>query len=171
MKIFKFCLLPIMVLLLGTFIVGMFMPEEWNVEVRVEIKATPAEIHAQLATPKLWPEWLAPDQKQGLEFAFEGEESGVGAVMITSGNGANIRWEITASDPQRGVWFDEVLEGNANAKGAITLEPLGNSTLVTWLDRGSIGDSPVMHLFHPLMESRLTEGFRANLESLKAKLE
>lgn len=172
MKIVKFCLLPLLVLVSLPFIVGLFFPKEWNVEVSQEFDAAPEEIHPWIDELKRWPQWATMGAGESqFEFSFEGPEAGVGAVAFSKGSGSRIRWEITASDPQKGVWFDELLEGTTHAKGAITFEARGDTTLVTWLDKGTLGSIPVVRLFHPLMESSLTSAFEANLQTLKQKVE
>jgi len=172
MKIVKFCLLPLLVLVSLPFIVGLFFPDSWEVEVSTEIAATPAEIHPWVDELARWPEWMTPlPDAPPFEFEFDGAERGVGAVAISTSPNSTVRWEITASDPEKGVWFDELLEGTVTAKGAILLEAQGGETRVTWTDRGSLGNSPIHRLFHPLMESTLESGFRHNLAGLKAHVE
>ncbi|MFT7670627.1 MAG: hypothetical protein ACI8X5_003338 [Planctomycetota bacterium] len=172
MKIVKFILLPLLVVILAFYIAGFFAPEGWDVEVSTEINASPEAIHPWISDLRRWEEWIAMGQADSaFEFSYAGEESGVGAVAKSVGPGSNVRWEITASDPQKGVWFDEILEENIPAKGAIMLEAHGATTKVTWVDRGSLGDGPFLRLFHPLMQSSLAKGFTDNLASLKSKIE
>ena len=109
MKIFKFCLLPILLLAVAVFVAGFFCPEHWEVEVHTTIDAAPEEIHPFIEDLRQWPEWTAWGDE--FSFTFEGAEKGVGAIATSTGGGSNVRWEITASDPQKGVWFDELLEG------------------------------------------------------------
>lgn len=172
MKIVKFCLLPLLVLVTLPFIVGFFCPETWEIEVSEEFAATPEAIHPWVDELARWPEWVAMgDDSQTFEFSFEGEERGVGAIAISSSGNTNVRWEITASDPQKGVWFDESLQGAVSAKGAIMYEAQGATTRVTWVDKGSLGDSPIHKLFNLFMEKSLSATFQNNLANLKGKVE
>lgn len=172
MKIFKFCLLPVLLLVATVFVVGFFCPEHWEVEVSTEIAATPEEIHPWVDDLKRWEEWTQwADTGAEFEFSYEGAERGVGAIAYSKGPGSDVRWEITSSDPQRGVWFDELLEGEIHSKGVIQYHSEDGLTRVTWSDRGTLGDSSILRLANLLMQSSLTKGFQRNLEGLKAKVE
>jgi hypothetical protein len=172
MKIFKFCLLPILLLVVTVFVVGFFCPESWNVEVSTSIEAAPAEIHPWVDDLKRWEEWAVwAEGDKRFEFTYAGQPHGVGAIATSKGPGSNVRWEITASDPQKGVWFDELLEGTTPSKGAIMFEAQGAATKLTWVDRGSLGTSPLFRLANLVLQSALTKGFQRNLENLKARVE
>jgi len=171
MKIVKFCLLPLFVLLGLVYGYGYFVsPDGWDVEVSREIEATPAEIHPWIADLSRWPDWLA-DQGVEYTYTFEGPASGVGAIATSNDGRHEIRWEITASDPQKGVWFDELLGGQSDAKGAILLEATSGGTKVSWVDRGSLGRDPIKRIFHPLMQNQLAAAFQENLTSLERMVE
>jgi len=173
MKIVKFCLLPMLALLVLLFLLGMAAREGWDVEVSTRISAGPEEIYPFVDDLRRWPEWTV-DAREGsepLEFHFSGPPRGVGARALSQGPHSSVRWEITASDPAKGVWFDEWLEGDIQAKGAIMFTPVEGGTRVTWVDRGSLGDMPFIKLFHYLMQASLTESFQRNLETLKRLVE
>ncbi len=171
MKIVKFCLLPLFVLLGLVYAYGYFVsPDGWDVEVSTEIAAPPEVIHPWIADLSRWPDWLA-DQGAEYTYTFEGAPSGVGAIAISNDGRHEIRWEITASDPQKGVWFDELLGGEADAKGAILLETTDRGTKVSWVDRGSLGKDPIKRIFHPLMQNQLAAAFQENLTSLQQQVE
>ena len=172
MKVVKFCLLPLLVLVTLPFIIGFFFPDGWDVEVSTQIAAPPEVIHPWVEDLRRWEEWVTLGEGDSkFVLTYEGEDRGVGAIATSKGPGSNVRWEITASDPQKGVWFDEFLEQRTPAKGAIMFEAQGNTTKVTWVDKGTLGSNPALRLFHPLMQSSLTVAFQRNLESLKAKIE
>lgn len=173
MKIVKFCLAPILVFLLALFVLGMFAPDGWDVEVSTEIAATPEQIHPYVNRLKTWEDWVAFSREKDVqfEFSYEGPEEGVGAIAHSRGPGSNVRWEITASDPAKGVWFDEELEGSYLAKGAIMYAVGDGMTRVTWVDKGTLGSSPFIKLFHYLVQNSLTDGFGRNLANLKEIVE
>ncbi|MFT7485768.1 MAG: hypothetical protein ACI9F9_001618 [Candidatus Paceibacteria bacterium] len=176
MKIVKYCLLPILLFLMALFGLGMAAPDGWDVEVSTNIRASPAEIHGYLNDLRRWPEWtsVSSDEEAQFEFTYEGEDLGVGAIAYSKGSGSNVRWEITASDPAKGIWFDEMLSGSSGevmAKGAIMLEAQGDTTKVTWVDAGSLGTMPFIRLFHYMMQNSLTAAYQRNLEKLKQLVE
>ena len=65
---------------------------------------------------------------------------------------------------------DELLGGEASAKGAIMYEVVPEGTRVTWVDRGSLGDGPILRMFHPMMEATLTKGFGDHLDLLAERV-
>lgn len=170
MKILKFCLLPLFVVLAAVYLYGYLVaPEDWSVEVSRVIDAEPAELHPWIEDLRRWPEWQDHGEV-AYEFSFEGAEKGVGAVLISRSAQSEVRVEVTASDPARGVWFDELLGGEASAKGAIMYEVVPEGTRVTWVDRGSLGDGPILRMFHPMMEATLTKGFGDHLDLLAERV-
>jgi hypothetical protein len=172
MKIFKFCLLPVVLLVATVFVVGLFCPEYWEVQVSTEIAATSQEIHPWVEDLHRWEEWTH-GAATGAEFevTYEGAERGVGAIAHSKGTGSDVRWEITSSNPETGVWFNEVLQGSVSARGAIQYKARGDATLVTWTDRGTLGDSSVFRLANLFMQSTLTKAFQRNLEELRERVE
>lgn len=173
MKIVKFCLFPVFVFLAAVMGLGYLAPEGWDVNVSAEINASPETIYPLVDQLNRWEEWmeLTEGGNEKFTFTYEGPERGVGAIATSKGAGSNVRWEITASDPQKGVWFDELLEGEADAKGAIMWQVEGDVTKITWVDRGTLGSSPLLRYFHPVMEKALSEAYVRNLAGLKAAAE
>jgi uncharacterized membrane protein len=176
MKVVKFCLLPVLLLVVLAVAGGWFyfkdMPTEWNVDVSVEIDAPAAEIHPYIEDLHRWKDWNGFHESFGdSDFTYEGAERGVGAVMTSKSEGSNVRIEITASDPAKGVWFDELLENTIEAKGVILYEEADGKTTVRWQDRGTFGDFIFMRPMNLMLQEALTEGFQANLEMLKEVIE
>lgn len=173
MKIVKYFLLPVFVLLAVLYVLSLLAPDYWDVSASTEIAAPPEEIHKYLDNLSHWEQWvnLSRGDKASFVLTYEGPAAGVGAIAYSKAPGSSVRWEITASDPQKGIWFNEVLEADFAAKGAIMLEAQGDVTMVTWVDRGSLGDAPFIHLFHYVMQNALEERFQENLGNLKELVE
>ena len=169
MKVVKFCLFPVFLFLTAITVLGYLAPEGWDVNVSTEINARPETIYPFVDELSRWQEWIELTEAGNDKFTFtyEGPARGVGAVGKSVGAGSDVRWEITASDPQRGIWFDELLHGEAQAKGAIMWEVVGNITKVTWVDRGTLGSFPIKRYFHPLMDKSLNDAYTRNLAGLK----
>lgn len=170
MKVLKFCLLPLFVVIGAVYLYGYLLaPEGWSVEVSRVIEASPEEIHPWIEDLHRWPEW----QEYGevtFEFTYEGAEKGVGAIATSRNESTEVRVEITASDPTKGVWFDELLEGTVPAKGAIRYEVVPEGTRVLWGDQGSLGDGPIVRIFHPMMERSLAGAYEKHLARLAERL-
>ncbi len=176
MKVVKFCLLPLVAFfLIAGFAAWYFakdLPTEWNVDVSLQVDASASQVHPFIEDLRRWPEWtvdgtLAADT----EFSFEGAERGVGAIMTSSSPGSQVRVTITASDPAKGVWFDELLEGTIPSKGVIQYEERDGKTTLRWQDHGSFGEALWARPINWALERGLTEGFRANLARLKLLVE
>ncbi len=173
MKVVKFCLFPVFVFLAAIFALGYMAPDGWDVSVSAEIEASPEVIYPFVDELSRWEEWmeLTEGGNEKFTFTYEGPARGVGAIATSKGAGSDVRWEITASDTQKGVWFDELFQSQADAKGAIMWEVEGDVTKVTWVDRGTLGRSPFKRYFHPVMEKALSEAYTRNLAGLKAAAE
>ncbi|MCB9916576.1 MAG: SRPBCC family protein [Planctomycetes bacterium] len=176
MKVVKFCLLPVLaVFVLGGLAAWWFtkdLPREWNVDVSVDVDAPAAEIHPWIEDLHRWPEWSAfREQYPDDAYTFTGAERGVGAEMTTVGGGSRVHLVITASDPTKGVWFDETLEDKLNAKGVILYEEHDGRTTLRWQDHGQVGDFFLMRLAVRVLQDRLSDAFAKNLAVLKQKVE
>ena len=169
MRIFKFCILPILLFAVALFLAGLACPKHWEVEVSTHVTATPEELHPWIEDLRKWEEWTAWSSE--FNYTYEGAERGVGAVAISTNERSDVRWEITASDPRKGVWFDQLLEDETQAKGAIMYAVDGDGTKVTWVDRGSLGTSPLFRVLNYVMERARSVGLQANLDGLKEHVE
>jgi hypothetical protein len=173
MKIVKFCLIPILLLIAAAFGFGMMAPDGWDVSVSVEIEAPPEVIFPYIDELARWEQWthLSESGNSRFTFTYEGPTRGLGAIAVCSGPGSNVRWQVTSSNEQEGIRFDELLEGSTPAKGAILFEPMGAVTKVTWTDKGSLGTFPLIRYFHDAMQNSLSAAYTRNLDGLKGQVE
>lgn len=176
MKVVKFCLLPLLALLVlggaGLYFYAKDLPTEWNVDQSIEIAAPASEIHPLIEDLHRWPEWSAfKEQYPETAYEFAGAEKGEGAIMTTSNDGGSVRVTITASDPAKGVWFDELIEAQIEAKGAILYEEADGKTTVRWQDHGTFGDFFLLRFANKAFEVAFSDGVSRNLESLKRAVE
>lgn len=148
--------------------VGYLLPDSYEVERSLRIDHPSAQVHAPLTNLERWPDWSALARHDPeATFDWSSEKVGVGARMAwkseTQGFG---QLSITASDPEKGVWFDLELQGTSRAKGAILFSGNGQSTEVTWIERGQLGSNPIVRWKGPLMDSALGPVFEENLLNL-----
>ena len=140
-------LLAVIFLLLAIFIViGMLLPQDWQVEERVDIAAPPGAVFQQIATLRNWESWAVwfehdpamsrdypgPESGQGSTYAWKGNKSvGEGTITVDRLDaGESIAFTLTMHDG-RFVSHGEI-QCRAAAGGP------GNSAVV-WRMDGSFG--------------------------------
>jgi hypothetical protein len=123
---------------------GLFLlaPADYEVSREITIAAPPEEIHVHVEDLKEWPAWSFwnKDYDPTLEVTYSGADKGVGAISTWTGKDGPGRMEITASDPQKGVWYDMLFgEGDAAlaSKGVVMYEPGPEGTTVKMIMRGA----------------------------------
>ena len=170
MRILKLVAITVGVLI-GLFVVGgLMLPHEWHVERTTVISAPPQAIYRRVANLKRWPEWT---QGKGVELnpevknVYSGPDEGVGAAW---------EWQapkrpaqsmiVTRAEPERGVWFDEKIEGELKSHSAITFSPEESGTRVIWMNEGTL---PLIRGGYQrrAVEQLLSEQFQGALERLK----
>lgn len=173
MKLVRFCLLPVFLVLAAIFGGGYAIEERWTVLETVSIQATPAEIFPYINEPKRWEEWCSYSKKEGdaFTFSYEGEVAGEGAIATCAGSGSSTRRMITSSNPTKGIWLDEVINEAGSAKAVILFEAKDGATLVSWEHRGSLGPSPILRYFHSMNEEHTQGIFKRSLARLKSLVE
>jgi hypothetical protein len=174
MKVLKYGLLALVLLLVVSMLAGLLMSPEWKVERTVTIHAKPGAIHALVANLRNWPKWQ-PWMEEGLKkpIEYEGADAAVGSKMTwsSSSNGEG-SLTLTKSDPAHGLEYTTMMaEFTEPGIGSIAFTPEGDSTRVTWIDSGSMGKNPLAKLFKPVMEKMMSKYFDKGLGNLKALAE
>lgn len=123
---------------------GLFLlaPADYEVSREITIAAPPAAIHTHVEDLKDWPSWSFwnKDYDPTLVVEYSGADKGVGAVSTWTGKDGPGRMEITASDPEKGVWYDMLFgEGDKAlaSKGTVMYARDGAGTKVTMISRGA----------------------------------
>lgn len=177
----KNILIVLVVILLALTVVGFVASNTIRVERGIAIQAEPAAVHAQLADLRTWPEWSAwtKERDPSATWEFSGAASGVGAVWSWSGtkDGLGVgRLEITRSDPQTGIAYDLVFDGDGmQAPGEVNLSGGNGQTQVTWVYEGELGPKPMGGLLKLFMGGMIGDmigaDFVSGLEGLKQRVE
>jgi len=156
-------------------VVGIFLPRKWHVEQVAIINAEPEHIHPLVNDLKEWQSWAAWNKAMDPEVKWEygGPASGQGAWWSWAGpKMGHGKMTITKSDPDTGVWVDEMIETDkeVNARGSLTWTHEGGGTKVTWVDEGTL--PPVLGGYGVSMnEKMLADNFQTGLKHLKAAAE
>jgi len=125
--------------------IGAILPRHWRVERSLMINAPSASVHRWAADLAYWPRWaqwdhrsLAPENQLG------DPSAGVGATLRWRGpaGGATGSVRITASDPERGVWFEHRVDTGKPSFAALLYTSKPGVTEVTWRDEGEL--SPIV---------------------------
>lgn len=150
------------------------MPNHYGVMRSIHINTSPDKIYPLIATPKEWKKWSVWNQRDPqMEMLFSGPETGSGASWDwkskSEGNGG---MKFTRVAPNQVINYELSFEGMGKpSSGALTLEPEGASTKVTWSMVGSSEGNFMMKLFAPFMDKMVGPDFEDGLKNLKAVAE
>jgi len=104
--------------------------------------------------------YSGPPFGMGARWSWESKQEGSGSM------------EFTHVDPNHRVeyalWFPAF---NMRSTGAITMEPSGNGTRVTWTNGGDVGGNPLKHYLAAAMDHMVGPDFEQGLANLKAVAE
>jgi hypothetical protein len=168
MSTFKKVLLVVAVLFGACILTGLLVPPVWNAEASVVIDAPRERIHGLLDDFHQWRKWSSPEQVDpNTEYAYEGPDSGVGAVQRWAGERSRGMMKILSSDPAAGLEFETaMLSTEVNGTASIGYADEGGKTRVTWQGHGST--LPVVgHLFRGTIGRGVTSYYEHALGQLK----
>ena len=175
MKALKKIVLIVLLIPIVLVVVSLFLPSTYRVERRVTMNARPGAVFPHINTLKQWPEWTAwtVAKYSDMKVSFTGPEAGLGASYSwagqSSGRGA---LKITRSETDKSIGYDLDFEnGKYVSKGAITLEPSGESVHVIWSNEGDLGWNPVSRFFGLFMDKMMGPDFEEGLRNLQRKVE
>ncbi len=176
LKTIAYIVAVLVVIVAGILIYAATRPDAFRVQRSVSIKAPPDKIYALIDDLRLWGGWSPYEKKDpAMKRTFSGAPSGKGAIYEWDGNN-NVgkgRMEITNTAPASKVVikldFIKPFEGHNTAE--FTLEPKGDSTVVTWAMYGSASFMmKVMGIFMN-MDNMIGNDFAVGLANLKALAE
>lgn len=150
---------------------GFFIPSTFKVERSTVINAPPKKIYDLVVEPRQWAKWSVWNQRDpSMKITYKGPPFGMGSkwewVSKTEGSGS---MEFTRVEPDKTVEYSlSFPEYNMRSAGAITLEPSGTATKVTWNNAGDVGGNPLKHYLTLTMDRMVGPDFAAGLANLKA---
>ena len=168
--------IAIVVLLAALVLFALTRPNRFEVRRTASIRAPADRIFPLLTDFQRWGAWSPYEKKDpAMRRTFSGAATGRSAVYAFEGNGqiGAGRLEITEASPSSRValTLDMIKPMKGHNEIEFTLQPTGDSTMVTWAMRGS---SPflakVMHLFFN-MDRMIGRDFETGLANLKANAE
>ncbi len=174
MKIVQWTLAVIGALVLLLLVGGLFLPSKFSVQRSAVINASPNKVYDLVVEPRQWAKWSVWNQRDpNMKIIYKGPPFGMGAkwewVSKSEGSGS---MEFTRVEPDRVVEYSLAFpEYNMRSAGALTLEPSGNATRITWTNSGDVGGNPLKHYVAFMMERLVGPDFEAGLANLKALAE
>jgi carbon monoxide dehydrogenase subunit G len=162
----------IVVVIAAVLVYAATKPDTFRVERATSIKATPEAIFALINDFHNFPDWspyekLDPDMKR----SYSGAVDGKGAVYVWDSNGkaGTGRMEIADTAPPSKVTINLDFSKPFVAHNIVefTLEPRGESTLVTWAMQGPVPYvAQIMHVIFN-MDRMIGGDFETGLANLK----
>lgn len=159
-----------LVLLLG----GLLVPSGFKVERSTQINAPAERIYDYVVEPRKWKDWSVWTQRDPqMRIVYAGPPFGMGARWSweskKEGSGS---MELTRVDPNRRVEYSLSFPAfNMRSTGAITMEPSGGGTRVTWTNAGDVGGNPLKHYLAAAMDRMVGPDFEQGLANLKTLAE
>ena len=162
----------LLMIILGAFIVSLFLPATVKVvRIRV-IPATPAVIFAQINNVHNWENWspwhaLDPHMKlhytdndtgEGAAYSWESENRQIGKGAM----------KITLSKPNEQIATEMNFMEQRLSKSTFKLEQVDTGTSVTWTLTAELGQHPVKKLMGLLMDKWVGKDFERGLANLEA---
>ncbi|MEZ6005163.1 MAG: SRPBCC family protein [Planctomycetota bacterium] len=159
-----------LLLLLGTYLGGFFLPDHYTVTRDRVIAADRVAVHARINDLRTWPVWsaLKPPAESETPSSFEGSETGSGQVWVWGGLGdiKPARLEILTSNPETGIQFQLDLDGNrVHTQGAVEYQDDPGGLRVTMTITGEMA-TPWSRYFKFLAEKSIGPTFEKSLEGL-----
>lgn len=177
MRILKFLLNILFVLVVVFIIGGFFIPADWTVSRSTMMHASAEQIYPFVSNFKTWEKWAPWNSSKdaSLKYSYEGPETGVGAKQSWTSDKMGNGWmQFTASDPQTGVAYDLFIDMGSmqsSLHGNIAFSHEGDGTRVTWTDKGNSGKSFVRRWMSLMLKPMLGRDFDTGLAALKAMVE
>lgn len=175
MRILKWLLGSLVVLILALVVIGMLLPREVSVARSIEIDAAAADVFPHVNSLKAmeaWSPWLSRDPEVKLTYN-----------EVESGDGAAMEW--ASEQPDVGNGRQEIIESNLNesvvtaldfgemglAQAKFLLAEAQGATTVTWTLDTDMGAGPMGRWMGLMMDSWVGSDYEAGLANLKALVE
>jgi len=174
MKVVQWVLAVVGAIALAAVLGGLFIPSGFRVERSVQIEAPADRIYDYVVEPRKWKDWSVWTRRDPqMRIVYSGPPFGMGARWSwdsrQEGSGS---MEFTRVEPNHRVEYALSLpEFNLRSTGAITMEPSGKGTRVTWTNLGDTGGNPLKHYLAAAMDRMVGPDFEQGLANLKALAE
>jgi uncharacterized protein YndB with AHSA1/START domain len=175
MKILKGLFLVLLGLVTLFFVTGLFLPKSAHVERSITTTASPATVYGLVNGFRRfneWSPWARLDP--GTQYTYSGPDTGVGARMQWSSANADVgtgTQEIIAVEPDRRVTSKLDFGMDNPTTSAISLEPQGTGTRVTWSLDTDFSGSLLGRYFGLALDRMVGPDYEKGLAQLQAVAE
>lgn len=172
MKLIKTLGLVIVLLVILAVVAGLFMDPQWRVERRTTVAAPAAEVYGFISRIPNWVKWTAwnPETYPGMQIAYSGPESGVGARQSWNDGAMTGYVEITAEEP--GKHFDYLVsmdEGKHQMSCRLAVAAVEGGSKVNWSCSGEVGGNPLDRLMMAAYRPMMGKDFEKGLGNLQQR--
>lgn len=170
MKILKYLVVGLIVLVVAIVIVGFTLPSEYSVSREVHIKAEPEAVYNNISDFKQWRHWgVWFERDPEMKVTYKGTPGHAGHSSswesASQGNGAMTLKEIELNEfIEYDLIFPDI---EMSSTGTIELKNTDEGTKVVWTDRGDVGSDLVGRYFVLFIDDLLGPDFEAGLAKLK----
>jgi effector-binding domain-containing protein len=175
MKTFKKVLIGLAGLIVLLLIIAFLLPSKYHVERSILVKANKSVLYDLASHYQKWDLWtpwtrqldttakfelIGPDGEVGTKRTWDGKILKDGEMVLTQ----LVPGELVGYD----IAFNK---GEYKSKGKITIETLGDSCKVTWMDDGDLGYNPIARYMGLFMGRMMNPDFDKGLAKLKVVAE
>ncbi|MDP9141388.1 MAG: SRPBCC family protein, partial [Pseudomonadota bacterium] len=176
MKVLKWLVIGVVVLVVGLIGVGFVLPDTARIERSVVVNAKPATVFTVLNGFRQfnkWSPWAKYDPNA--KITIEGPEFGVGAKQSWAGDEGSVgsgSQEIIASVPNERIDMKLIFAGfDSDNVASYTLTPSGVGTEITWGYETNAKGDILGRYFNLMLDSMLGKDYDDGLASLKTLVE
>ncbi len=171
---FKRLLLALVTVLILLAVVGLMIPNDYEVSRSVEINADKEKIHKYVGDLEKWPAWSP--WKEGdptIETKIGEKSTGVGASQSWTGKEGDGRLEFVKSNEDKGIGYDLFFMGDKNKSYAeMNYNDANNDSVeVQWIMVGEINIPVIGGYFALMMDRMVGPMFEKGLGNLKTVTE
>jgi hypothetical protein len=153
-------------LLLG--IVPFFLPRRPRIARRILIRADRSHVFPLVNDLRNWPRWTAWNQRQEIEYHYDGPPAGAGATQHWKSPSHTGVLHMTQSHEGERIAYTLTMDDRWLLEGAISLEEIApRQTRVLWIARWQGAAMPWARYFDLVMMLWIGRDFSAGLENLR----
>ncbi|MGA2822745.1 MAG: GyrI-like domain-containing protein [Bacteroidales bacterium] len=171
MKTVKKIFLAIVIIVMLLVIIALFLPMTYHVERSTIIKGDKALIYDLTSNMNKWDIWTPWTKKIDSTAVFElvGPDGQIGTMRKWDGKVVgNGQMTLTQLIPGKLVGYDlSFQKGKYKSHGKLTIETMGDSAKVSWIDEGKLGYNPISRYMGLFMGRMLAPDFDKGLAKLK----
>ena len=149
-------------------IIPFFLPRRPRIARRILIRTDRAHIFQYINDLRNWPRWTAWNQRQEIEYHYDGPPAGPGATQHWRCAGHSGVLHMTQSHEGERIAYTLMMDDRWLLEGAISLEEVApHQTRVLWIARWQGGAMPWARYVDLMMMLWIGHDFSAGLENLR----